>query len=129
MTSPGFSILGADTAIKGDVSAETDLHIDGRIEGDIACATLIQGEGSEIVGAVTVDSGRLAGLVRGTITANELTILKTARIEGDVHYDALTIEPGAKVDGHFAARSKPAKAASVSATGEEPLLSLASSAT
>jgi cytoskeletal protein CcmA (bactofilin family) len=32
-------------------------------------------------------------------------ILKTARIEGDVAYDALTIEEGAQVDGKFTPRA------------------------
>lgn len=104
MASSTFSILGADTAIRGDISASTDLHIDGRVEGDVACASLVQGETSEIAGAVTAESARLAGKVRGTINARELVILKTARIEGDVHYDALTIEQGAQVDGRFAQR-------------------------
>jgi cytoskeletal protein CcmA (bactofilin family) len=62
---PSFSILGADTAIKGDISASADLHVDGKVEGDIACAALVQGEASEIIGAVRVESARLAGLVRG----------------------------------------------------------------
>ena len=114
-----FSILGADLAIKGDVSASADLHVDGRIEGDIACAALVQGEGSEIHGAVTAQTARLAGTVRGSISAGELIILKSARIFGDVHYDALTIEQGAQVDGRFAPR------AAVSAS-EEPKLTLAS---
>lgn len=98
---PSFSILGADTAIKGDITASADLHVDGKVEGDIACASLIQGESSEIVGAIKVESARLAGTVRGTIRANELIILKTAKIHGDVHYDSLTIEPGAQVDGRL----------------------------
>ena len=113
-----FSVLGADTAIKGDISASADLHVDGRIEGDIACAGLVQGESSEIVGGVTADSARLAGIVRGSIIARELVILRTARIHGDVHYDALTIEQGAQVDGRFAPRP-----------AAEPHLTLASSAT
>ncbi len=124
---PGFSILGADTAIKGDVTAASDLHIDGRIEGDIACASLIQGESSEIIGAVKVQSARLAGMVRGTIEAGELVILKTAEIHGDVHYDALTIEPGAKVDGRFAVRGANLLEPSLAMEGSgEPLLTLAS---
>ena len=61
--------------------------------------------------------------MRGTITVGELVILKSARIEGDVHYNALTIEPGAKVEGRFAARGKAV------ADANEPLLTLASSAT
>ncbi len=115
-----FSILGADLAITGNVSASADLHIDGRIEGDIACAALVQGEGSEIHGAVTARTARLAGTVRGSISAGELIILKSARIFGDVHYDALTIEQGAEVDGRFAHRSS-----EVAAEGDEPRLTLA----
>lgn len=100
-----FSILGADTAIRGDITASADLHIDGKVEGDIACAALVQGESSEIIGAVSAETARLAGTLRGTVTARELVILKSARIEGDVHYDALTIEQGAQVDGRFAPRT------------------------
>ena len=104
-STPGFSILGADTAIKGDITAASDLHLDGRVEGDVICASLVQGESGEIVGAVKVQNAKLAGIIRGTIDAGELVILRTAQIHGDVHYDALTIEPGAQVDGRLAVRS------------------------
>jgi len=126
---PSFSILGADTAIKGDIAASADLHVDGRVEGDIACASLIQGESSEILGAVKVQSARLAGTVRGTISASELVILKSARIHGDVQYDSLTIEPGAQVDGRLSMRGSPVLEPSLAMEGSgEPLLTLASGA-
>ena len=83
-----FSVIRADVTIKGNISASADLHIDGTIDGDITCAALVQGEKSSISGAVVAESARLAGRVAGSITARELVILKTARIEGDVHYDA-----------------------------------------
>lgn len=101
-----FSVFGSDVVIKGDVSASADLHIDGRVEGDIKCASLVQGEGSEIVGGVIAETARLAGRVNGSIKARELVILKSAQIEGDVHYDALTIEQGAQVDGRFAPNAR-----------------------
>lgn len=100
-----FSVFGPDIAITGDVKASADLHVDGRIEGDIACQALVQGEGSEIVGAIRAETARLAGTVRGSIEAGSLVILKSARIHGDVSYDALTIEQGAEVEGRFAHRS------------------------
>jgi cytoskeletal protein CcmA (bactofilin family) len=99
-----FSVLGGDIVITGNISASADLHIDGKVDGDIACTTLVQGESSEIAGNVQAESARLAGVVRGSITARELVVLKTARIHGDVHYDALTIEQGAQVDGRFSPR-------------------------
>lgn len=108
-----FSVIGADVAIKGNVEASADLHVDGVVEGDIACTSLVQGESSRIEGSIVADGARLAGLLRGTITVRELVVLKTARIEGDVHYETLTIEQGANVNGRFApdAGKAPAPAA------------------
>ena len=97
-----FSVIGADVTIRGDVEASADLHVDGAVVGDLVCASLMQGESSRIEGAITADSARLAGTVRGTINVRELVILRSARVEGDVHYEALTIEQGARVDGKFA---------------------------
>ena len=100
-----FSVLGTDITVTGDIKASADLHVDGSVEGDIACSSLVQGESSVIEGGVEAESARLAGKVTGTISVRELTILKTARIEGDVHYDALTIEQGAQVQGRFSPRA------------------------
>lgn len=96
-----FSMLGADTRITGNIHASADLHVDGSVEGDISCNALVQGEGSEITGAVRAESVRIAGLLRGSVTARDVVILKTARIEGDVSYETLTIEQGARLDGRL----------------------------
>ena len=104
-----FSVFGSDISIKGDIKASADLHVDGSIEGDITCSSLVQGETSTIAGSVKAESARLAGSVEGSISARELVILRSARIKGDVFYDALTIEQGAQVEGRFARREeKPA---------------------
>ena len=128
-----FSVIGTDVVIKGDISASADLHVDGRIEGDIACSSLVQGEQSTIEGSITAETARLAGAVKGTISAKQLVVLKSARLEGDVHYDALTIEQGAAVEGRFAPSARrPAPAPVVTGSqqaskddGDEPRLTLA----
>lgn len=99
-----FSIIGADVVITGNVSATVDLHVDGRIEGDLACANLVQGQDSLIKGAVNAESARLAGTVDGSINARDLIVQATARITGDVTYENLTIEQGSQVDGKFSHR-------------------------
>ena len=56
-------------------------------------------------------------------------ILRTARIEGDVHYDSLTIEQGAEVDGRFQHRVHSAAGEAVfplPSEDGEPRLTLAS---
>ena len=105
MTGSTFSVLGADLSIKGDLTATADLHVDGTVEGDITCAALVQGQSSVIGGAIRAESARLAGTVRGSINAGTLVILKTARIEGDVTYDTLTVEQGARVDGKLSPKA------------------------
>lgn len=112
-----FSILGADVSITGNLSATTDLHIDGSVEGDITCTALVQGEKSTITGAVRAETARLSGTIHGSIEAGELTILKSARIHGDVTYDSLIIEQGAQVDGKFAHRVQVAEETSLSLVG------------
>jgi cytoskeletal protein CcmA (bactofilin family) len=96
-----FSLIGGDVTINGNLSARVDLHVDGVVEGDIACAALVQGPDSRIAGHVTARSARLAGLVDGSIAADELVVESSARITGDVTYATIAIEPGSRVDGRL----------------------------
>ena len=108
MTNGGstFSVIGSDITIRGNIEATVDLHVDGKVIGDISCASLVQGEGSLIEGEVKAETARLSGHVKGRIEAKQLVVLKSARIEGDVNYETLTIEQGANVDGRFAPLGK-----------------------
>ena len=75
-----FSLIGGDVTISGNVTASVDLHVDGVVEGDISCAALVQGAESRIIGHVTAQSARLAGLVDGSITAEELVVERSASV-------------------------------------------------
>lgn len=96
-----FSVVGADVLITGDIRATVDLHIDGRIQGDVACANLVQGEGSHIIGSIEADQARLAGTVEGSIKVKTLVIEAKARITGDISYETLNMAVGAEVDGRL----------------------------
>ncbi|WP_238475315.1 bactofilin family protein [Sphingomonas cavernae] len=99
-----FSVIGADVVVTGNINATVDLHIDGSVEGDIACAAVIQGEGSRITGSIVADSARLSGMVDGSITARELIIARTAHVTGDIAYESISIETGGVVEGRFTVR-------------------------
>ena len=105
-----FSVLGQDAVLRGDVAASGDIHLDGRVEGDVACAGLVQGETGVIVGALTAETARIAGTIEGSVSVRALVILRTARLTGDVAYEALTIEQGALVEGRLMPRGHPAAA-------------------
>lgn len=97
-----FSVIGPDVTIRGNIEATVDLHVDGKVHGDIACASLVQGEGSMIEGEIKAETARLSGAVNGRIEAKNLLVMKAAKIDGDVNYETLTIEQGATVNGRFA---------------------------
>lgn len=96
-----FSIIGGDVSVSGDIEASVDLHIDGKVEGDIRCAALVQGSESRIKGHVSARSARIGGLIEGSLTAEELVVEATARITGDVTYDVISIATGGQIEGRM----------------------------
>jgi cytoskeletal protein CcmA (bactofilin family) len=102
-----FSLIGGDVVVTGDIAATVDLHVDGRIDGDLACAGLVQGTDSVIHGAVTAKTARIAGTIEGSVTADELIVERGARIVGDVSYGTLTVAAGAVIDGQFRPKAAP----------------------
>lgn len=96
-----FTLIANDVTLTGNVSAKADLHVDGCIEGDVSCASLVQGPESHIKGKIQTAIARLSGTVDGSIEAEELFIEGTAKIKGDVQYGSIKIESGAILDSKF----------------------------
>ncbi len=96
-----FSVLGNDVTIVGNIHASADLHIDGKVEGDVRCGALVQGAESQIRGNVYAETARLAGTIEGAVSVRQLTVERAARITGDVEYETIAIENGAAIDGRL----------------------------
>jgi len=114
----GLSFIGPEVVVSGDVATQAQLHIDGRIDGDVRCGHLVQGTGGTIAGNIVADDARLAGTVTGTVSAKTLVVEATAKILGDVAYETLSIEAGAQIEGRLARRSS----LGVGEDGETPLI-------
>lgn len=95
----GMSFIGSEVTVTGNIGGNGNLHIDGRVDGDVACASIIVGDGGQINGNVRAHDARIAGTVNGTVAAEVLTIASSARIDGDLSYDSVSIETGARVEG------------------------------
>ena len=118
-------MIASDVEIVGNLTAKVDLHIDGKVQGDVVCGSLVQGEGSIIMGKVVAETARLSGKVEGSIEAVDLVIEASARITGDVVYQNLTIAPGGQVEGKFKHRSSVApniQRTTVDMNKSEPLI-------
>jgi len=94
------SIVSADLTVTGDLVSSGEIQIDGRVEGDIKCASLIIGINGAVTGEVSAQTVRMHGSVSGQVIAKSVFLASTARMIGDVTHESLAIEPGAFLEGH-----------------------------
>jgi cytoskeletal protein CcmA (bactofilin family) len=97
----GFSVLGPDVVITGNLRATADLHIEGQIDGDLDCGNLVLGPEAVVKGQVRAESARIAGTIEGSVAIRQLVVEAGARIAGDVEYESVSLENGAHIDGRM----------------------------
>ena len=94
-----MSIIGPGVVITGEVECSTDLQIEGRINGEVRCATLFVGEGGNVEGTIQAERVRISGKVEGTVIAGDLGIEPTAHVKGEVVYTRLKVTAGGIIEG------------------------------
>lgn len=95
------SSIRSDISITGNLKANGALQLDGEVTGDVTCDNFTLGASGRIKGNVTAQSATIAGTVEGMVIATDLVIEKSARVMGDVAYENISIETGARVDGRL----------------------------
>jgi cytoskeletal protein CcmA (bactofilin family) len=110
-----LSVIGPDVRIVGDIITQGEMQIDGQVEGDITCQTLVVGEGARITGEVSADSVRVHGTLDGKINSNTVTLAKSAKVVGDITHETLEIEAGAHLEGHLIRKAPQAAQTAIAA--------------
>ncbi len=94
------TIISSDMRITGNVTSEGEVQVDGVVDGDVRGARVSVGATGHIAGAVTADRILVRGKINGQIRAQIVTFTRTAQVKGDVFHDTLSMEAGAKLEGH-----------------------------
>jgi len=96
-----YSILAPGAKIKGDISSDTDLRLDGLMEGNlISEGKVILGPSASLTGNITCSNAEISGHVKGNVIAPEQLSLKSqSRIDGSITTSTLIIESGAVLNG------------------------------
>jgi cytoskeletal protein CcmA (bactofilin family) len=92
------SIIGEDLTITGNVTSKGEVQVDGEIQGDIHCSSLLLGDKSQVRGVVAeeiVVRGHLVGSIKGL----RITLQAPSHVEGDIFHQSLAIEQGAYFEG------------------------------
>ena len=108
------SVIGAGITVTGNIEATDDLQVEGKVTGDVRCATLMLGEQSLIKGSIYATRVRAAGIVEGSIETGDLAVEASARIQGDVTYHRIRIAAGGIVQGQMKHKASPEEDAETS---------------
>lgn len=114
----GASIIAAGTTLKGDISSNGDIRIDGTLQGNInSTAKVVIGANGVVEGDIMGQQADIMGKVNGTIKVKELLQLKGgSNVTGNIYATKLQIETSANFNGQChmttAAPAKPVNAAS-----------------
>lgn len=100
----GYSVVDEQLVIRGEITTEGTIRIDGRIEGRVHRAdTLIVGMKGVVTGDVEAREVITAGTIEGNIVADtRVEIQSTASVRGDIRSATMMLHEGGTIDGHVA---------------------------
>jgi len=93
--------LSSDVCIKGDVSFQSELVIDGEVEGSITSdGKLIIGTHGKVTGDIQAGSINIHGSVNGDVLASERCALEAgSSLQGDIESPRLAVDESATFIG------------------------------
>lgn len=83
-STPEPSTIGEDLTITGNVTSKDEIHIDGHVQGDFHCASLVLGENSQIEGNVIAEDVVIRGRLIGSVRGLQVMLQSTSHVEGDL---------------------------------------------
>jgi cytoskeletal protein CcmA (bactofilin family) len=97
----GTTLISSGTTIKGDISSNSDLRIDGTIIGNITSnAKIVIGTSGVVEGDIFGNHADIVGKTSGTIKVKELLQLRgECVVNGNIYAGKLQVEPSATFNG------------------------------
>ena len=96
-----IAYLGKDLNIKGNISGQDDIQIDGKFEGNLKLKGRLDIQQSgRIKGSAVAKTIYVKGEVEGKLAAgSKMVIDHTARIKGKIFTPVISVVEGAKLNG------------------------------
>jgi cytoskeletal protein CcmA (bactofilin family) len=93
------TVIAEGLKIVGSVTADDLVEVNGQIEGELHCSSLVIARGAQVIGSVTAERVVINGNVEGPIRGGDVILKSQAHVVGDIHSQSLTVESGAYFDG------------------------------
>ena len=93
------TVIAKGLKIVGSVAAEGLVEVNGQIDGELHCTSLIISRGAHVTGTVAAERVVVDGKVEGPIQGGDVVLKSQAHVVGDIHHRSLAIERGAYFEG------------------------------
>ena len=93
------TVIAEGLKIVGSVTAEGLVEVNGQIEGEIHCTSLVISRKAHVAGTIEAERVIVDGTVEGPIKGGSVVLKSGAHVVGDIHHQSLAIERGAFFDG------------------------------
>lgn len=110
-----MATIGKSIIIKGDLSGDEDLIIEGKVEGRVQLPNnqITVGTNGRITADIEAKAIIVVGQTAGNLIASErLEVQATGAVDGDINAPRLQIHEGATVNGSITMTKSPASAKS-----------------
>lgn len=96
-----YNSLTTGSKITGTIVTDSNIRVDGTIEGDVKCSgKLVVGEKGAVIGTIECQSAEIMGHIDGKIHAKQsLALRSTCCVKGEIQTQTLTVEPDAVFNG------------------------------
>jgi len=101
------SVIGAGVTVTGNLLSAGDVEIEGEVQGDIRCKSILIGDKARVTGEVAAEDVVVLGRVDGAIRGEFVMLKSGSRVDADLYYNSLVVHQGAIFDGSSQHTSDP----------------------
>jgi cytoskeletal protein CcmA (bactofilin family) len=119
--SSNLSTISSGTTIKGDISSEGDIRVEGVVEGTVSTKSKVAvGKSGKIEGDIVCRDADIEGRVSGKMLVHELLFIRDhAVVDGDIETSKLVVENGARFNGNMKMSSQGSSTISTPGNGKQ----------
>ena len=114
-------LIGQGLTIDGNIDSDSAIILQGQIIGNIRCKQLSVAQSGKVTGNICAETVIVDGTVTGDIDAGHLKLQAHANVNGQLRYNVIEIDAGAKIEGQFSPKQGADSATEISAfaTGDD----------
>ena len=96
-----LSIIAQGIDFSGEINTEGDIHLDGKMKGNIKAQEVVIGPEGVFDGEITANILVVSGNIKGKFTVNNLHVKKDGLLQGKAKYEIIVVDAGGNIQGEL----------------------------